>query len=328
MMKRILLSGLLLFMMLGARAQQDAQFSQYVFNGIYLNPAYAGYKQDLQLHSFCRSQWTGLEGAPLTYAAAADVAVLDGAVGLGLMVSHDQLGAQSYTSGYANASYRIKFGKREDVSWLSFGLGFGILQSGLDGSKLNATQAGDINIPTTFQSTALPDARVGVLYTTDNFFIGASVDNLLAQYMHPSATSESLILVIPKPHKYFTVGALFELNDQTKIKPSIMIKDAQGAPTSIDVNTFVLLNEKVWIGGTYRTGFDALKTNLQAGLHAASAVVGMVEFYVSPDFRIGYAYDYSLNKLGAYGYGSHEISLDILFKSSKRDYYISRHCYF
>jgi type IX secretion system PorP/SprF family membrane protein len=327
-MKRIIAFGVLFFLMLAAKAQQDAQFSQYVFNGIYLNPAYAGYKQDLQLHSFCRSQWTGLEGAPLTYAAAADVAVLDGAVGLGLLVSHDQLGAQSTTSGYANASYRIKFGKREDVSWLSFGLGFGILQSGLDGSKLHATQNGDTNIPSTFQSTSLPDARIGVLYTTDNFFVGASIDNLLAQYMHGADDAQSLITIIPKPHKYFTVGALFELNDQTKVKPSIMIKDVQGSPTSIDVNTFFLLNEKIWIGGTYRTGFDAFKNNLQSGLRASSALVGMVELYLSPDFRIGYAYDYSLNKLGSYGYGSHEISLDILFKSSKRDYYISRHCYF
>ncbi len=327
-MKKTLTFCMLMFALLGAKAQQDAQFSQYVFNGIYLNPAYAGYKQDLQLHSFCRSQWTGLEGAPFTYAAAADVAVIDGAVGLGLLVNHDQLGAQSTTTGYANASYRIKFGKRNEVSWLSFGLGFGILQTGLDGSKLHATQSGDLNVPTDFQSTALPDARVGVLYTTDNFFVGASVDNLLAQYMHPSAASESLILVVPKPHKYFTVGALFDLNDQTKIKPSIMIKEAQGAPTSIDVNSFVLLNEKVWLGGTYRTGLDAFKTNLQAGLRASSAIVGMIELYLSPDFRIGYAYDYSLNKLGSYGYGSHEISLDIIFKSNKRDYYISRNCYF
>ncbi|MBW4891701.1 type IX secretion system membrane protein PorP/SprF [Mucilaginibacter sp. HMF5004] len=327
-MKRILAFGVLFFLLQSAKAQQDAQFSQYVFNGIYLNPAYAGYKQDLQLHSFCRSQWTGLTGAPLTYAGAADVAVLDGAVGLGLMVNHDQLGAQSYTSGYANASYRIQFGRGDDKSWLSFGLGFGMLQTGLDGTKLNATQSGDMNIPTTFQSTSLPDARIGVLYTTDNFFAGFSVDNLLAQYMHPPATSESLMLVVPKPHKYLTVGALFSLNDDTKIKPSIMIKEAQGAPTSIDVNTFVLMSEKFWIGGTFRTGLDAFKNNLQSGLRSSSALVGMVEFYLGPDFRIGYAYDYSLNKLGSYGYGSHEISLDIVFKSSKRDYYISRHCYF
>jgi type IX secretion system PorP/SprF family membrane protein len=327
-MKRIITFVVLFFMLLHVKAQQDAQFSQYIFNGIYLNPAYSGYKQDLQLHSFCRSQWTGLEGAPLTYAVAGDMAILDGAVGLGLLVNHDQLGAQSSTSAYANAAYRIKFGRQEDASWLSFGVGFGILQSGLDGSKLNATQSGDMNVPTNFQSTSLPDARVGVLYTTDNFFVGASVDNILAQYMHPTANAQSLILIVPKPHKYFTAGALFSLNDDTKVKPSIMIKDAQGSPTSIDVNTFFLLNEKVWIGGSYRTGFDAFKNNLQDGLRASSAVVGMVEFYLGPDFRIGYAYDYSLNKLGSYGYGSHEISLDIIFKSNKRDYYISRHCYF
>ena len=318
----------LLFLLLDAHAQQDAQFSQYIFNGLYINPAYAGYKQDLQLHSFVRSQWTGLEGAPLTYAAAADVAVLDGKVGLGLMVNHDELGAQSSTSGYVNGTYRIKFGRYDEASWLSFGIGFGMLQTGLDGSKLNAAQSGDVNVPTNYQGTMLPDARVGILYTSDNFFAGLSVDNLLAQHMHPDANANSLIVVVPQPHKYLTVGALFSLNDETKIKPSIMIKDAQGAPTSIDLNTFVLLNDKMWIGGTYRSGLSSLKNNLQSGLTASSALVGMVEFYLTPDFRIGYAYDYSLNKLGAYGYGAHEISLDILFKSNKRDYYVSRHCYF
>ncbi|WP_295652519.1 type IX secretion system membrane protein PorP/SprF [uncultured Mucilaginibacter sp.] len=327
-MKRIILFTILLGGFLTARAQQDAQFSQYIFNGIYINPAYAGYKQDLQINSFYRSQWTGLEGAPQTFSSAADVAILDGTVGLGVLASHDALGAQSTTAAYANGSYRIKFGKHDDASWLSFGLGFGVLQTGIDGSKLYATQSGDPNVPTTYQGTALPDARVGVLYTANNFFAGLSVDNLLAQYMHPSSSDQSLIVVIPSPHKYFTVGALFDLNDQTKIKPSILIKQASGTPTSIDINTFVLLNDKLWVGGTYRTGFSIFNNNLQSGLPPSSALVGMASFYVSPDFRVGYAFDYSLNKLGGYGYGSHELSLDFIIKSSKRDYYISRHCYF
>ncbi len=325
-MKRIALFASLVFAFLTANGQQDAQFSQYIFNGIYINPAYAGYKQDMYLHSFARSQWTGLNGAPQTYAVAGDVAVNDGTVGLGLLLSHDQIGAQSTTAAYGNAAYRIELGKTGETSWLAFGIGFGILQSGLDGTKLYAAQAGDSNVPLGFQSAILPDARIGVLYTTDHFFAGASIDNLLPQYMHITTSDQSLTVVIPKPHRYFTVGALFALNDETKIKPSILIKDTQGAPTSIDLNAFVLLNDKLWLGGTYRTGLSVFKKNLPAGLSSSSALVAMAEFFVNKDLRIGYAFDYSLNKLGSYGYGSHELSIGFSIKSKRND--VSRTCYF
>jgi type IX secretion system PorP/SprF family membrane protein len=327
LMKKIVLFVGLFFAFLTARGQQDAQFSQYIFDGIYINPAYTGYKEDLNLNTFDRSQWTGLTGAPETFALAGDVAVNDGKVGLGLLLNRDQIGAQSTTAVYTNYSYRIELGRQEETSWLSFGLGVGILQSSLDGSQLYAAQAGDNVVPTGFQSTVLPDARVGILYTTDNFFAGASVDNLLAKYMHETTSNLSLIAIIPQPHRYFTIGGLFDLNDDTKLKPSILVKDAQGAPTSVDFNTFVLLSDRLWLGGTYRTGISFLKKNLQTGLPPSSALVAMAEFFVNPDFRVGYAFDYSLNALGAYGYGSHELSISILIKT-RRDVDRSRKCYF
>lgn len=326
-MKKIVLFVGLFFTFLTAKGQQDAQFSQYIFDGIYINPAYAGYKEDINLNAFCRSQWTGLEGAPQTYAIAADVAVKDNQVGLGLLLNRDQIGAQSTTSVYSNLAYRIEFGRQDQTSWLSFGIGLGMLQSTLDGSKLYATQTGDNVVPTGFQSSILPDARIGALYTSDNFFVGASIDNLLPQYMHETTTNQSLIVIIPKPHRYFTMGGLFTLNDDTKIKPSFLIKDSQGAPTSIDLNTFVLLSDKLWLGGTYRTGLSFLKKNLQSGLPPSSAMVGMAEFFVNPDFRIGYAFDYSLNALGTTGYGSHELSISILIRTN-RQASVSRKCYF
>jgi type IX secretion system PorP/SprF family membrane protein len=325
-MKKLILLFSLTMCFLAARAQQDAQFSQYIFNGLYINPAYAGYKEDLYMNSFYRSQWTGLDGAPTTYSIAADAAVKDGKVGLGIMIDHDQIGAQSTTAAYGNYSYRIQIGEAAH-SKLALGLGVGFIQTGIDGTKLNPVQANDSYIPTGFQSVLLPDARIGIYYSNDNFFIGASVDNLIAQYMHPAETS-ALLIPVPKPHEYFTTGALFTLNDQTKFKPSILIKDTQGAPTSMDINAFVLLSEKLWLGGTYRTAIDIYnKPNLQSGLQKSAAMVAMAEFYVNPTFRIGYSFDYALNALGNYGYGSHEISLSIMLHSNPlKD--PTRNCYF
>jgi len=326
MMRRVILFSCLIFCFLAASAQQDAQFSQYIFNGLYINPAYAGYKEDLYVNSFFRSQWTGLDGAPTTLSVAMDGAIKDGKVGLGLMIQHDQLGAQSNIAAYGNYAYRIQIGEQEH-SKLAFGLGFGFIQNGIDGTKLNPVQSNDIYVPTTYESILLPDARLGVFYSNDHFFAGASVDNLIAQYMHPNE-STALLIPVPKPHTYFTTGALFDIDYDTKLKPSILIKDAPGAPTSMDINAFVLMSEKLWLGATYRTAVNIYnKPNLQSGLPTSSAMVGMAEFFVNENFRVGYAFDYSLNKLGTYGYGSHEISISIMLKQSPA-VDRTRNCYF
>lgn len=330
MMKKILLFCVLTLSFITATAQQDAQFSQYIFNGLYINPAYAGYKQDFYINSFYRSQWTGLDGAPQTISIAADGAVNDGKVGVGLLIQRDQIGAQSNTAVYGNYSYRIQIGQDEN-SKLAFGLGFGFIQSGLDGNKLNPVQSGDNYIPTGYHSLISPDARLGALYTNDDFFVGASVDNLLPRYTHNPQNADALGVPIPEPHEYFTAGALFDLSDDVKFKPSILIKDTKSAPTSMDINAFMLLSEKIWLGATYRTAVSLYnKPNLQPDLQKTSAIVAMAEFFVSDNLRIGYAFDYSLNKLGTYGYGSHELSIGFTIKnkSNSRSGDPTRHCYF
>jgi len=247
-------------------------------------------------------------------------------VGLGLLFQNDRLGAQSSTAVYGNYAYRLQVVEREN-SRLAFGLGFGFVQTGIDGTKLAPSQTGDNYVPTTNQSVLLPDGRLGVLYTSDNFFAGASVDNLLAQFIKTSNVNANLIPA-PKPHEYVTVGALFQLAEDVKLKPSVLIKDSPGAPTSMDVNAFFLLNEKIWLGGTYRTAIDIYnKPNLPKGMDKSSAFVAMAEFFVNDDIRVGYAFDYATNKLGSYGYGSHEISISFKIKTSQYSD-PTRKCYF
>ena len=325
MKKLVLFFGLTLGF-IPAYAQQDAQFSQYIFNGLYINPAYACYKEDTYINSAFRSQWTGLDGAPTTFSVAADGSVNDGKVGLGLMIQHDQIGAQTNIAAYGNYAYRIQIGEQEH-SKLAFGLGAGFVQTGIDGNKLNPVQTNDAYIPTGFQSVILPDARIGIYYSNDRFFIGASADNLVAHLVHPATTS-ALLIPVPVVHTYFTTGALFDIDYETKFKPSVLIKDAPGAPTSMDINAFILMKERLWLGATYRTAIDIYnKPNLQNGMQKSSAMVAMAEFFVSDTFRVGYSFDYSLSKLGQYGYGSHEISISFLIKSNGYKDKM-RNCYF
>jgi type IX secretion system PorP/SprF family membrane protein len=304
------LTFFLIFAGFMASAQQDAQFSQYTFNGLYINPAYAGYKQDTYLNAFYRSQWTGLEGAPRTFSLAVDGSVNDTKVGLGLLLSQDKIGAQSSLAVYANYAYRLQMGDNEN-SRLAFGLGGGFIQNGLDGSKLNPVDAGDNYIPTGYESSILPDARAGVLYTNDKFFAGLSADNLVA-HLVTGMRDKSIAVPVPVPHFYLTAGALFSVNDDTKIKPSFLLKDDRGGPTSLDINIFTLLGERVWIGGTYRTAVPLYnKPYLQKDLQKSNAFVGIVEVFATEKLRIGYAFDYSLTPLANYSYGSHEISIGI-----------------
>ncbi|MBS7562791.1 type IX secretion system membrane protein PorP/SprF [Mucilaginibacter sp. Bleaf8] len=309
-----------------AQAQQDAQFSQYMFNGLYINPAFAGYKQDVYLNAFYRSQWTGLEGAPQTFSLAADGAVNDAKVGLGMLVLQDRIGAQSSFAMYGNYAYRLQIGDNEN-SRLAFGIGAGFVQNGLDGTKLHAVQSDDSYVPVGNQTVILPDARLGALYTNERFFAGISLDNVLSRVV--SATKDKSIMTpVPIPHFYLTGGTIFDANDQVKIRPSFLIKDDFKGPTSLDINLFALLGERVWIGGTYRTAVSLYnKPHLQNGLQKSNAMIGVVEFFATDRLRIGYAFDYSLTPLQNYSYGSHELSIGFYLRSANREPYFNK-CYF
>ncbi|MGI4020507.1 MAG: PorP/SprF family type IX secretion system membrane protein [Janthinobacterium lividum] len=304
----VLLTILLISCCFNVKAQQNAQFSQYIFNGLYINPASAGAKEDFYVHSFYRSQWTGVTGAPQSFSLAADGTISNEKVGLGILLAKDKIGAQSTLAAYGNYSYRLQLGQSGNQR-LAFGLGAGLVQSGIDGSKLNYVQEGDNIVPIGYQSTILPDARAGVLYTTESFFAGFSADNLIAKYIK---RDKSLIVPVPQPHFYLTAGTLLSLNDDAKIKPSFLLKNASGTATSLDINTFLILGDRIWVGGTYRTNLNMFaKSYTSGGFQNANAVVAQIEFFATNKLRIGYAFDYSMSSYSGFGNGSHEISLGI-----------------
>ncbi|MBC6112145.1 type IX secretion system membrane protein PorP/SprF [Pedobacter fastidiosus] len=309
-MKKLLSIIAGLFILIGqASAQQDAQYSQYMFNGIYINPAYAGYKEVLNVHSFYRSQWTGITGAPKSMSLAVDAIANGGNVGLALQVASDKLGAQNNLSIYGNYAYRIRMNS-DGTSRLALGLGIGMVQLGIDGSLLNPNDPEPFQ-PVGVQSTIVPDARAGIYYADDKFYAGFSVDNLIAQYVN---IDRYAFIPQPKPHYYLTAGMLVPLTQDFQIKPSFLLKDDRGGPTSLDINAFLLIKDAIWIGGSYRTGVKLYdKSYLQKDLTPRNSAVAAIQIFPSERIRIGYGYDFSIGPLQGYSGGTHEISVAFSF---------------
>ncbi|MFC4210014.1 type IX secretion system membrane protein PorP/SprF [Pedobacter lithocola] len=311
-MKRLLiLFTILQFDVKLTYAQQDAQFSQYMFNGIYINPAYAGYREQLNIHGFYRNQWTGITGSPKTMSLAVDAIANNGNVGLALQISSDKLGAQSNLAAYANYAYRIKM-NADGTSRLAFGVGAGMVQLGIDGSMLNPNDA-ERDQPGGMQSSIVPDARAGVFFSNSRFYVGFSADNLVSQYIN---LDRYAFIPQPKPHYYLTAGMLLPMNEAIQLKPSFLLKDDRGGPTSLDLSAFVIMADKFWLGGSYRTGVKLYdKSYLQKDLSSLNSAVATIQVFPNSNFRIGYAYDFSIGALQSYSGGTHEISIGYFFKN-------------
>lgn len=244
---------------------------------------------------------------------AVDAIANQGNVGLAFQVSSDKLGAQTNLAAYGNYAYRIRMND-DGSSRLAFGLGVGVIQLGINGSLLNPNHL-EIDQPIGDQSTILPDARAGVYFSNDKFFAGFSVDNLISQYID---VNKYAFIPQPKPHFYLTAGTLFNLATDIRIKPTVLLKDDRDGPTSLDLNAFLLLSDRLWLGGSYRTGVKLYnKDYLQKDLSNLNSAVAAVEFFATEKLRIGYAYDFSVGPLRSYSGGSHEVSLGIYFIKPK-----------
>lgn len=318
--RKILLLGVLSGSVTFCEAQQDIQFSQYVFNGLAVNPAYAGYKGDTYLNTMYRKQWVGIPGAPQTAFVSVDglLKVKEEKVGIGGQVMWDKLGPQESLSAYGSYAYRIPLdptGQRR----LCLGISAGITQYSLDGTMLSYTDPNDPELPNVKVSTIVPDANFGVYYYTPSFYAGVSLLDLFSLNQERNiyySGGYSYATLRKSPHMYITAGTVFKLSDEVTLKPSVMVKEDFKGPTSLDINLLALLAEKLWIGGSYRTGINfTSKSGYQSNLESSAAVSLMMEFFATDNLRIGYAYDFTTNGLSNYQSGSHEISIGIVLPS-------------
>lgn len=300
---RIFYTLLALLLTFGASAQQNPQYSQYIFNSMAINPAYTGSKNVLNLNAFHRSQWTGIEGAPTTQSLNVDGIAASNRLGLGLALTRDKFGAQSSLSAYANIAVKLQV---SESGILSFGLAPGLVQHTLDGVEIGIED--DPSIPAGKETTLKPDVKVGAYYHTERFYAGVSASDLL-QY-------KDMEQIEPERHYYFTSGYVFDLGSFVKLKPSVLVKEDFHAPANVDLNAFVLLADRLWLGSSYRTSMNLFNSEKDMeGAYKRSAVALIAELQIHKSLRLGYAYDKMLNNLN--GFNTHEISVGYYFFKQK-----------
>lgn len=279
----MILSILSTFKMQG---QQDPQYTQYMYNMNIVNPAYAGSKGTMSIGLLGRKQWVGIDGAPETFTATIN-APLGMKTGIGLSVISDKIGPVKETNAYADYSYTIE---TSEIGRLAFGIKAGATFQNINFLSLEAIDHLDPLILENLNNT-YPNFGAGAYYYTNKFYVGFSVPNIL-QSRHFEKSNGLITKASEKMHFFATTGYVFEVTDRTKFKPSVMVKGVTGAPLSIDLSANILFNDRLELGASYRLD---------------DSVSGMIGIYMSPKFRIGYAYDYTLSNLGNFNSGSHEI---------------------
>jgi type IX secretion system PorP/SprF family membrane protein len=303
MKKSILILVIVLFSSIIANAQYDAMFTQYMFNEMYINPGYTGSKEAMAVNLTHRQQWVNFPGRPITTSFTLHGPLANNKMGLGISVLNEQIGKLNRNLIYLNYSYRIKTGEK---GHLSFGVMGGVHNQVNKLSELKATETGDIQVSQNTPSIFSPNFGAGIYYYTNKFYAGVSVPRMIDDSYMFSQTGDvvkSNKFSVNKFHYYFTVGNVFTVNEDLKIKPQAMIKMVQNAPLQYDINVNFLIKSKIWAGVSYRSGADI------------SALLGL---QVTPQFLVNYSYDYALTKIQKYSQGSHEITLGYLFSYKQR----------
>jgi len=273
-------------------AQTEPMYSQYMYNMLGVNPAYAGSREVLGLNFFQRNQWSGLRGAPKTTSLNLDQSINEGKIGLGIQMFSDQLGVEEASGINGFLSSRIKVSEN---GILSAGLSLGFMNyqfNSLD--VLNRIRTDDNVFVTVIPSQWNPSVGFGLYYNTDQFYMGISSPSLLKSRLAKYENFASGIQKTDDFHLFTTMGYVIKINEEVNLKPSTMIKMVSGAPIEFDLNTNVWLRDVLGLGVSYRTG---------------DAVIGMAEIQASPNLRFGYAYDMPFSPLKAYTRGSHEIMI-------------------
>ena len=278
-------------------AQQDPQYSQYMFNQMAINPAYAGSKEAISASAFIRSQWTGIEGAPKTETVSIHAPLKKKKVGIGFSVIADQIGPKKSIGAMGSYAYRIpiKNGK------LSFGLRVGVFNYTYNWDAITYKDQADVYNTHNQTSTIVPTADAGVYYYTNTMYVGFSATHLYSGRLTTVSTLNGDNGKLA-PHLFFTFGKAWSLSENLIFNPSLMVKTAKGSPSTADLNLSFLLKQRLWLGLSARSTYG---------------FVVYAQFNITEKFKLGYSYDYGVNKIGKVGGGSHEIMLGYDFNISK-----------
>ena len=296
-MRTKLFSFAIMFVSMVSFAQQDAQFTQYMYNTININPAYAGSRGALSVFGLYRTQWVGLDGAPKTMCFSVNSPINNSKLGVGVSLVNDKIGPTNENNISVDLSYTIQ-------TSADFKLSFGIKGTAnlfnLDVNKLNPDVAGDPQFQD-FDNKFSPNVGTGIYYHSDKAYIGLSVPNFIETNRY---NDNDVAIYTDKINYYLMAGYVFNLDkyEYIKFKPAVLTKMVEGAPLQVDVSANFMFIDKFVVGVAYRW---------------SASMSAMVGFQVSDGLYIGYGYDRETTNLSNYNSGSHEVFLRYEFFSKK-----------
>lgn len=293
--------GLCMSFSVRLQAQIEPQFTQYMFNEMFINPAYAGSREAMSATLLYRNQWVGLDGAPETQTFSIHGPFAKYKIGVGISLINESIGVTKQFGAFANYAYRITTKK----GTFAMGLQAGILRHQHDFLDINTVTPGDEQFIANSDKVIAPNAGIGFYYNTNRFYAGLSIPRFLENRIDVSnGTDVKSKFNSAYWHYFISSGYVMSLKGDIKFKPTIMIKAANAAPVEFDINANFLFNDVFWVGAGYRTG-DAVSLTSSVQL--------------TKQLRVGYSFDYTTSDLNDFSNGTHEITLgyDFVFEKSK-----------
>ena len=294
-MKKIIKTLFWLLIPLSLSGQLAPVTNQYILNPLTINPSYAGNRGALNIAAFYRKQWVGVPGSPQTMTLSVDAPFLDNKLGLGLIISNDKIGVTKETRFNTNYSYKINI--KDGI--LSLGLGAGIITTNTAWSDLIIVDQEEASTLVDSRVFVVPDFNFGAYYTIHNYFAGFSIPKLMGYKFDFNKNKYTLKVNMGRYNYVLNTGYVFTLSSKVKLLPSTLVNYSPGSKLLYDINTHVILFDKLWAGLSYRS---------------SRSVGALLQFAINNQFRVAYTYDFDFGKLGRYSNGSHEIMLRYEFK--------------
>ncbi len=291
-----LLIGLILLLgisQIDLKAQQEPLYTQYMFNTVSVNPAYAGTRNAMNILLLSRIQWAGLDGAPRTYNLTMHTPLNNYKMGLGFSIVKDTYGPVDNTYFNFNYAYRINVSEK---TILSMGIKGGVYNYYV-GLNDVSVQNSDASFSGNYEKKVQPNAGMGLYLYSNKWYAGFSIPKLIQSELTGEQVTTSSVLDL-KRHYFLMAGYVFDLNSDLKFKPSFINKVVEGAPPSTDITGQFLYKNAYWFGATYRLG---------------DAVALLANIQLNKQLMVGYSYDFSVSNLASYNNGSHEIIISYDF---------------
>ena len=288
-------------------AQQDPQYSQYMFNQVIINPAYAGSKDVLNVTGLFRKEWVNVNGSPQTNNLSVSGPLKEKKIGLGAHVVQETIGPKKWFSAYADYCLRLKLGPGK----LSMGLSTGLVSYNFNSSKLDLSDQNEPLIYSNSNNRSLKfDMSAGLYYYSRTFFVGLSMTHLTSPKLFTTTQQDQTASFYNLDrHVFLTLGKAFSVNENLVFSPSVMVKTVMGKNLSLDVNANFLIKNKLWLGVSCRSNLS---------------FVALTQYMITDRLKIGYSYDYGLKGIVRSSSGSHEIILSYDLGTGKSKIVTSR----